>query len=101
MLLFFMQLMQMGLYTMDKIKEIKMEQINRKAYQTPLLWRGFKENIIKEINNSQLMMCEIEVIMSEIYQQVQISAQQEYQQALQRQAAELAQGQQEETKEEE
>ena len=78
-----------------------MDQINRKAYQTPLLWRDFKENIVKEINNSQLMMCEIEVIMSEIYQQVQISAQQEYQQALQQQAAELAQEQQEETREEE
>lgn len=78
-----------------------MEQINRKAYQTPLLWRQCKENIVKEINNSQLMMCEIEVIMSEIYQQVQISAQREYQQALQQQAAELAQEQQEETKEEE
>lgn len=78
-----------------------MEQINRKSYQTPLLWRQFKENIIKEINSSQLMMCEIEVILSEIYQQVQISAQQEYQQALQQQAVELAQEQQEVTREEE
>lgn len=65
-----------------------MEQ-TRQAYQTPLLWREFKENLIRDINNSQLMMCEIEMIMSEIYQQVQISAQQEYQQALQQQAAEL------------
>lgn len=65
-----------------------MEQ-TRQAYQTPLLWREFKETIINDINNSQLMMCEIEMIMSEIYQQVQLSAQQEYQQALQQQAAEL------------
>lgn len=65
-----------------------MEQ-TRQFYQTPLLWRELKENLIKDINNSQLMMCEIEVIMSELYQQVQISAQQEYQQALQQQAAEL------------
>ena len=78
-----------------------MEQ-TRQFYQTPLLWRELKENLIRDINNSQLMMCEIEVILSEIYQQVQISAQQEYQQALQQQqAAELAQEQQEETKEEE
>lgn len=65
-----------------------MEQ-TRQFYQTPLLWRELKENLIRDINNSQLMMCEIEVIMSELYQQVQISAQQEYQQALQQQAAEL------------
>ena len=78
-----------------------MEQ-TRQFYQTPLLWRELKENLIKDINNSQLMMCEIEVIMSELYQQVQISAQQEYQSALQQQAAELAQEQTtEEQKEEE
>ena len=78
-----------------------MEQ-TRQAYQTPLLWREFKETIINDINNSQLMMCEIEMIMSEIYQQVQLSAQQEYQSALQQQAAELAQEQTtEEQKEEE
>lgn len=65
-----------------------MEQ-TRQFYQTPLLWRELKENLIRDINNSQLMMCEIEMIMSEIYQQVQLSAQQEYQQALQQQAAEL------------
>lgn len=65
-----------------------MEQ-TRQFYQTPLLWRELKEKLIKDINNSQLMMCEIEVIMSELYQQVQLGAQQEYQQALQQQAAEL------------
>ena len=65
-----------------------MEQ-TRQFYQTPLLWRELKENLIRDINNSQLMMCEIEVIMSELYQQVQLGAQQEYQQALQQQAAEL------------
>ena len=78
-----------------------MEQ-TRQFYQTPLLWRELKENLIRDINNSQLMMCEIEVIMSELYQQIQISAQQEYQSALQQQAAELAQEQTtEEQKEEE
>lgn len=65
-----------------------MEQ-TRQFYQTPLLWRELKENLIRDINNSQLMMCEIEIIMSELYQQVQLGAQQEYQQALQQQAAEL------------
>ena len=77
-----------------------MEQ-TRQAYQTPLLWREFKETIINDINNSQLMMCEIEMIMSEIYQQVQLSAQQEYQSALQQQAAELEQAKQQEEIEEE
>ena len=77
-----------------------MEQ-TRQFYQTPLLWRELKENLIRDINNSQLMMCEIEVIMSELYQQVQISAQQEYQQALQQQAAELEQEKQQEEIEEE
>lgn len=72
-----------------------MEQ-TRQFYQTPLLWRELKENLIRDINNSQLMMCEIEVIMSELYQQVQISAQQEYQQA-----AELEQKKQQEEIEEE
>ena len=61
----------------------------RQFYQTPLLWRKLKENLIKDINDSQLMMCEIEVIIAELYKQVQLSAQQEYQQALQQQAAEL------------
>ena len=65
-----------------------MEQ-TRQFYQTPLLWRELKENLIRDINNSQLMMCEFVVIMSELYQQVQISAQQDYQQAQQQQAAEL------------
>ena len=77
-----------------------MEQ-TRQAYQTPLLWREFKETIINDINNSQLMMCEIEMIMSEIYQQVQLSSQQEYQSALQQQAAELEQEKQQEEIEEE
>ena len=77
-----------------------MEQ-TRQAYQTPLLWREFKENLIRDINNSQLMMCEIEIIMSELYQQVQLGAQQEYQQALQQQAAELEQEKQQEEIEEE
>ena len=77
-----------------------MEQ-TRQFYQTPLLWRELKEKLIKDINNSQLMMCEIEVIMSELYQQVQVSAQQEYQQALQRQSAELEQKKQQEEIEEE
>lgn len=78
-----------------------MEQ-TRQFYQTPLLWRELKENLIRDINNSQLMMCEIEIIMSELYQQVQLGAQQEYQQALQQQAVELEsiEEQQEEIEEE-
>lgn len=72
-----------------------MEQ-NRKAYQTPLLWRSFKEDLVTAINNSQLMMCEIEVIMGEIYEQVQLSAQQEYQSALQQASAEVEQSEEEE-----
>ena len=65
-----------------------MEQ-TRQFYQTPLLWRKLKENLIKDINDSQLMMCEIEVIIAELYKEVQLGAQQEYQQALQQQAAEF------------
>lgn len=77
-----------------------MEQ-NRKAYQTPLLWRSFKEGLVTAINNSQLMMCEIEVIMGEIYEQVQSSAQQEYQSALQQASAEQQSAEVEQFEEEE
>lgn len=63
------------------------KQISRQAYQTPILWRQLKEKIAENINNSQLMMCEVEVIIKEIYEQVQMASAQEYQSALAQQEA--------------
>lgn len=63
------------------------KQISRQAYQTPILWRQLKENIAEDINNSQLMMCEVEVVIKEIYEQVQIASEQEYRAALAQQEA--------------
>lgn len=58
------------------------KQINRQAYQTPILWRQLKEKLAEDINNSQLMMCEVEVVIKELYEQVRIAAEQEYRAAL-------------------
>ena len=58
------------------------KQISRQAYQTPILWRQLKEKIAEDINNSQLMMCEVEVINKELHEQVQIASEQEYRAAL-------------------
>lgn len=63
------------------------KQISRQAYQTPILWRQLKEKLAENINNSQLMMCEVEVIIKEIYEQVQMASAQEYQSALAQQEA--------------
>lgn len=62
-------------------------QISRQAYQTPILWRQLKEKLAEDINNSQLMMCEIEVVIKELYEQVQIASEQEYRAALAQQEA--------------
>lgn len=63
------------------------KQISRQAYQTPILWRQLKEKLAENINNSQLMMCEIEVVIKELYEQVQIASEQEYRAALAQQEA--------------
>ena len=63
------------------------KQISRQAYQTPILWRQLKEKLAEDINNSQLMMCEVEVVIKEIYEQVQIASEQEYRAALTQQEA--------------
>ena len=63
------------------------KQISRQAYQTPILWRQLKEKLAEDINNSQLMMCEVEVVIKEIYEQVQIASEQEYRAALAQQEA--------------
>lgn len=62
-------------------------QISRQAYQTPILWRQLKEKLAEDINNSQLMMCEVEVVIKELYEQVQIASEQEYRAALAQQEA--------------
>lgn len=63
------------------------KQISRQAYQTPILWRQLKEKLAEDINNSQLMMCEIEVVIKELYEQIQIASEQEYRAALAQQKA--------------
>ena len=63
------------------------KQISRQAYQTPILWRQLKEKLAEDINNSQLMMCEVEVVIKELYEQVQIASEQEYRAALAQQEA--------------
>lgn len=63
------------------------KQISRQAYQTPILWRQLKEKLAEDINNSQLMMCEVEVVIKELYEQVQIASEQEYRAALAQQKA--------------
>ena len=64
------------------------KQISRQAYQTPILWRQLKEKLVEDINNSQLMMCEVEVVIKELYEQVQIASEQEYRAALAQQETE-------------
>ena len=63
------------------------KQISRQAYQTPILWRQLKEKLAEDINNSQLMMCEVEVVIKELYEQVKIASEQEYRAALAQQEA--------------
>ena len=63
------------------------KQISRQAYQTPILWRQLKEKLAEDINNSQLMMCEVEVVIKELYEQVQIASEKEYRAALAQQEA--------------
>ena len=63
------------------------KQFSRQAYQTPILWRQLKEKLAEDINNSQLMMCEVEVVIKELYEQVQIASEQEYRAALAQQEA--------------
>lgn len=64
-------------------------KINRPAYQTPILWRDLKAKIIENISKSELMACEVEAILKDIYLQIQASAEAELQMAFnQKKAAE-------------
>ena len=63
------------------------KRMSRQAYQTPILWRQLKEKLAEDINNSQLMMCEVEVVIKELYEQVRIASEQEYRAALAQQEA--------------
>lgn len=65
------------------------KQISRQAYQTPILWRQLKEKLAEDINNSQLMMCEVEVVIKELYEQVRIASEQEYRAALAQQETDI------------
>lgn len=76
-----------------------METQNRQLYTTPILWRQLKTKLAQDIADSKLLACEIEVIVKEVYEQVKILAEQEYQEAMYQ--AQLAQAQQEEAKKEE
>ena len=49
--------------------------------------RQLKEKLAEDINNSQLMMCEVEVVIKELYEQVQIASEKEYRAALAQQEA--------------
>lgn len=57
-------------------------KINRLAYETPILWRDLKAKIIENISKSELMACEVEAILKDIYLQVQANAEAELQIAL-------------------
>ena len=46
-----------------------------------------QEKLAEDINNSQLMMCEVEVVIKELYEQVQIASEKEYRAALAQQEA--------------
>lgn len=76
-----------------------METQNRQLYTTPILWRQLKTKLAQDIADSQLLACEVETIVKELYEQVKILAEQEYQEAMYQ--AQLAQTQQEAEKEEE
>lgn len=76
-----------------------METQNRQLYATPILWRQLKTKLAQDIADSQLLACEVETIVKELYDQIRALAEDEYQAALQQ--AQLAQSQEEETQKEE
>jgi septal ring factor EnvC (AmiA/AmiB activator) len=76
-----------------------METQNRQLYATPILWRQLKTKLAQDIADSQLLACEIETIVKELYDQIRALAEDEYQVALQQ--AQLAQAQEEEAQKEE
>lgn len=76
-----------------------METQNRQLYATPILWRQLKTKLAQDIADSQLLACEVETIVKELYDQIRAFAEDEYQAALQQ--AQLAQSQEEEAQKEE
>lgn len=58
------------------------KDFTREAYKTPILWQNLRQNIAKNINESGLMLCEIEAIMKDIYLQIQRQAEMELDAAL-------------------
>ena len=76
-----------------------METQNRQLYATPILWRQLKTKLAQDIADSQLLACEVETIVKELYDQIRALAEDEYQAALQQ--AQLAQSQEEEAQKEE
>lgn len=63
-------------------------KINRFAYETPILWRDLKAKIMENIRQSELMACEVEAILKDIYLQIQASAEAELQMAFNQKKAE-------------
>ena len=76
-----------------------METQNRQLYATPILWRQLKTKLAQDIADSQLLACEVETIVKELYDQIRALAEDEYQAALQQ--VQLAQSQEEEAQKEE
>lgn len=76
-----------------------METQNRQLYTTPILWRQLKTKLAQDIADSQLLACEIETIVKELYDQIRVLAEDEYQAALQQ--VQIAQAQEDEAQKEE
>ena len=76
-----------------------METQNRQLYTTPILWRQLKTKLAQDIADSQLLACEVETIVKELYDQIRVLAEDEYQAALQQ--VQIAQAQEDEAQKEE
>jgi hypothetical protein len=63
----------------------------RQAYETPILFNELRGKLSNDINNSRLMACEILPIVKDIYEEVQVAAQQELQYAIQQKQQETQQ----------
>ena len=49
-----------------------METQNRQLYATPILWRQLKTKLAQDIADSQLLACEVETIVKELYDQIRV-----------------------------
>lgn len=56
--------------------------MERKFYETPILYANFRENLIKTINASRLMPCEMLPIFKEVLQELNATVVNEYNAAL-------------------